>query len=186
MLSEDSGGLTAMSSLVLRELKQQDEKAFFKAIEQTQATDPNFAHYYTKGMSFEQYLRVLASVKLGFEIPKDHVPASVLYAFVGDWIVGRLTMRYNLNDPMGHVAGHIGYIVVPEFRKRGYSLEMLKQGLEVAKRADMPKILLTCDANDEASKKTIERAGGQFENTYQDASLKVPKSRFWVDFNKLY
>ena len=85
-----------LPQLVVRELTASDSEAFKKALEQSAATDPNFAHYYEKGMSFEQYLYLLNSVKLGFELPVGHIPATILYAFIGDWIVGRLTLRYNL------------------------------------------------------------------------------------------
>lgn len=132
------------TQLVVRELTTSDNEAFKKALEQTADSDPNFAHYYEKGMSFEQYLYLLNSVKLGFELPVGHVPATVLYAFIGDWIVGRLTLRYNLNEDMVNSVGHIGVNVIPDFRKRGYASEMMKLGLSIANRADMPRILLTC------------------------------------------
>lgn len=170
------------TQLTVRDLTIQDEKAFQKALQQTDATDPNFAHYYTKGMRFEQYLYVLNSVKLGFELPKDHVPANIVYGFVGDSIVGRLTLRYNLNEEMVNTAGHVGIVVVPEFRKRGYGTAMMKQGLEIAKRADMPRILLTCDDGNESQTKLIEKCGGKLENVYTDPTLKVAKRRYWFLF----
>lgn len=172
---------TASTALVLRELNLNDETAFKKAIEQT-PEDPNFAHYYDKGMSFNQYLYILNSVKLGFELPTGHVPATVLYAFLGEWIVGRLTLRYNLSEEMINTAGHIGVVVIPEFRKRGYATQIIQQGLSIARRADMPRILLTCSDTAEVPRKLIEKCGASLENTYMDPVEKNLKRRYWVNF----
>ncbi|MCM0606506.1 MAG: GNAT family N-acetyltransferase [Xanthomonadaceae bacterium] len=169
------------STLVVRELTQLDEAAFKKAIEQT-PSDPNFAHYYDKGITFDQYLYILNSVKLGYELPLGHVPAAVMYAFVGGDIVGRLTLRFDLNEEMINTAGHIGVIVIPDQRKKGYATEIMKQGLSIAKRADMPRILLTCSDSAEVPRKLIEKCGGTLENTYMDPVEKALKRRYWVSF----
>lgn len=169
------------STLVVRELTKQDEAAFKKAIEQT-PSDPNFAHYYDKGITFDKYLYILSSVKLGYELPPGHVPAVILYGFVGNTIVGRLTLRFDLNEEMINTAGHIGVVVVPDYRKKGYATEIMKQGLAIAKKADMPRILLTCSDTAEVPRKLIEKCGGALENTYMDPVAKDLKRRYWVNF----
>lgn len=171
------------STFTLRELNKNDEAAFNKAIEQT-PSDPNFAHYYDKGISFDRYLYILNSVKLGFELPPDHVPATILYGFQDGNIVGRLTLRYNLNEEMQNTVGHIGVIVIPDYRKQGFATQMMKQGLEIAQRADMPRILLTCSDDAETPRKLIEKCGGVLENTYMDQAEKKLKRRYWVDFSR--
>lgn len=87
---------------------------------------------------------------------------------------------------MVNSVGHIGVNVIPDFRKRGYASEMMKLGLSIANRADMPRILLTCldGAAGEIPQKLIEKSGGVLETTYTDPTTKTPMRRYWVNFIK--
>jgi predicted acetyltransferase len=52
----------------------------------------------------------------GVNLPSpNHVSSTFLFAFVGDRIVGRASIRHSLNEFLQRVGGHIGYVVVPEF-----------------------------------------------------------------------
>ena len=70
-------------------------------------------------MPFGRYLEMLAEQARGEHLPPGHVASTFLFAFAGTRIVGRVSIRHALNPYLERVGGHIGYVVVPEFRRQG-------------------------------------------------------------------
>ena len=60
-----------------------------------------------------------------------------------------------------HVLGHIGYNVVEWKRRRGYASWALRTILPEATTRGLSYVELTCDADNVASRKVIESAGGE-------------------------
>jgi len=169
-------------SLVLRWPSLDDEAELLRAHRATTPEVPNFLHYYEEGMPLERYRVVLERCARGEQLPPNHVPSTFLLAFEGPRIVGRLVVRHTLNDFLLRLGGHIGYVVVKEFRGRGYATEILRQGLELARRdLGLNRVLLTCDDDNVASIKTIEKLGGVLENVVTEPNLAKPKRRYWID-----
>jgi predicted acetyltransferase len=164
----------------LRMLRYEDEAAFLRAYAATKFSDPNFAHYYLDGMPFRDYVDLLARYRLGQSLPRSQVPSTFLLAFVEGEIVGRLSLRHGLNDFLLTVGGHIGYIVLPEYRRRGYATEMLRRSLPMARNLGIDRVLLTCDDGNIASRRTIEKCGGVYENSYEGPLAAHPKRRYWI------
>ena len=122
------------SHLTLRRPREDEEEEFLRAHRATSPEVPSFLHYYEDGMPFRRYLDVLADQEHGVDMPTaNHVPSTFLFAFVGNRIVGRASIRHALNEFLHRVGGHIGYVVVPEFRRRGYATEILRQSLQIAR-----------------------------------------------------
>jgi len=168
--------------VILRKLTKNDETPFIVAIACTRASDPNFAFYYDPSIPFADYIFGLDEKTRGIGLPEGHVPNTLLFGFVGDTIVGRLSIRHTLNQFLATIGGHIGYVTVPEFRRCGYATEMLRQALPIAKILGLTKVLLTCDEGNMGSSKTIERCGGVYENTVEglESGKHVRKQRFWI------
>jgi predicted acetyltransferase len=107
------------------------------------------------------------------------VPATLLVAEVEGEIVGRVSIRHELNDTLLRVGGHIGYGVRPQHRRRGYATEMLRQSLIVAHSLGIDPVLVTCDEDNAGSMAVIERCGGLLEGT-----VEIPgaprKRRYWI------
>ncbi|WP_203755881.1 GNAT family N-acetyltransferase [Cellulomonas chitinilytica] len=126
------------------------------------------------------YLAHLDRERDGVGLPPGWVPATFLVADVDGVIVGRVSVRHELNEWLTRVGGHIGYAVRPAFRRRGYATEILRQSLAVARSVGVAAALVTCDDDNVASARTIERCGGVLE----DVALVeggTPKRRYWVD-----
>jgi predicted acetyltransferase len=133
-------------------------------------------------MPFRRYRDVLAEQQRGIDLPLNHVPSTFLFAFLGSRIVGRVSIRHSLNESLQRIGGHIGYVVVPEFRRRGYATEILARALQIARDvAGIRHVLVTCDDDNIGSIRTIEKNGGRLENIISGHDLKKPKRRYWID-----
>jgi predicted acetyltransferase len=167
--------------LVLRVPNQSEEAEFLHAHRATSPTVRHFLHYYEEGMSFSRYLEVLAEQERGENLPPNHVPATFLFAFAGTRIVGRVSIRHALTPFLERFGGHIGYVVVPEHRRQGYATAILRQSLQIARqKLGLRHVLVTCDADNVGSIKTIEKNGGVLESVVTVPDGDKPKRRYWI------
>lgn len=97
-------------------------------------------------------------------------------------IVGITDLRHHIDHPiLGTWGGHTGYTVRPSERGKGYAGEMLRLNILNAQAMGISKMLVTCNADNKASEKTIISNGGVFEKTIEvDGSL---LKRFWIDIS---
>lgn len=170
------------SDLTLRLPCEDEEEEFLRAHRSTSPGYPSFLHFYQEGMAFGRYLEMLAEQERGINVPADHVPTTFLFAFVAGRIVGRVSIRHWLTPRMERTAGHIGYVVVPEFRRLGYATQILKQALLIARdQLGLRRVLVTCDDGNVASSRTIEKCGGLLEDVVDGPDLEKPKRRYWIE-----
>jgi predicted acetyltransferase len=174
---------TAMNDpLTLRVPREDEEEEFLAAHRATSPEVPYFLHYYTEGMPFRDYLQTLSDQQRGVNVSPTFVPATFWFAFVGPRIVGRISIRHRLNPSLEREGGHLGYVVVPEFRRRGYATEILRQGLQIlSARHGVHRVLVTCDDDNLGSISTIEKNGGQLENVLSGAEFPKAKRRYWIN-----
>ena len=81
-------------------------------------------------------------------------------------IVGIIDLRHTLNEFLKDF-GNCGYSVRPSERRKGYATEMLRQVLEVAKKAGLKEVHLSVERSNEASVKTIVKNGGVYERSFE-------------------
>jgi predicted acetyltransferase len=92
----------------------------------------------------------------------------------GDEWLGRLSIRHALTPALLELGGHIGYMVRPSARRKGYATQMLTQSLPIAAGLGIDPALVTCDNDNDASRKVIQAAGGEFDDERHG------KLRYWV------
>ena len=165
-----------MPTIVLRRLSGTDEPEFIRAYRAAIPDSANFLHYYEDGMPLARYLEVLDERDRGLNLPPGHVPSTFLFAFDGPTIVGRVAIRHSLTESLRLVGGHIGYVVVPAYRRRGYATAMLGLAVQYAHETlGLERVLVTCDDDNVGSIKAIERNGG-----VRDEAVGVPNvRRYW-------
>lgn len=174
------------SELELRPLRLSDEVSFRAAVtEMRQEQIPwEFALGWAKEDSFETYVHKNELWARGEELPSNFVPAGFYVGVVEGEIVGRVSIRFQLNDFLAKVGGHIGYGVRPSQRRKGYATRMLELAIPIARQNGIARALLTTDLNNVVSCKVIERCGGVFESIVEHPEYGTPKRRYWIDTSR--
>ena len=113
-------------------------------------------------------------------VPEGWVPASQFACVRDGRIVGMIQVRHELNDYLREYGGHIGYSVRPDERKKGYASLMLKEVLPYCRAIGLDRVLITCDADNEGSRKTILKNGGEYESTIHESDEGVDIERYWI------
>ena len=158
-----------------------DDEVEFVAAHQAMAEEGfTFGLNYEPGQSWSAYLQQLDGHRRGTRLPDGWVPMIFLVAEVAGRLVGRSSIRQELNDRLIREGGHIGYGVLKEYRRRGYATEILRQSLIVARAVGVDRVLVTCDDDNLGSATVIERCGGVFDSlsTAEDGHT---VRRYWID-----
>ncbi len=73
-------------------------------------------------------------------------------------VIGQIDIRIGHNSNTFY-GGNIGYGVDVDYRGNGYASKAVRLLLEVAKMHHMEKLIITCNPENTASRKTAEKAG---------------------------
>ncbi len=165
-------------SLRLRPPRIDDEADVVAAQEELAADDFEFA-FRQPGQSFAEFVQAVEDHRRGRNLEPDRVESTWLLADVDGAVVGRSSIRFELNDFLRAKGGHIGYAVRPAHRRRGYANEILRQSLIVARAGGVGRALVTCDDDNIGSATVIEANGGVLEDIVDDDG--VPLRRYWID-----
>jgi predicted acetyltransferase len=103
------------------------------------------------------------------------VPSTAYWYVAGRDYLGTLVIRHRLTPELTRVGGHIGYHVVPRWRRQGHATRMLAAGLAECRALGLDRVLVTCDVSNEPSRRVILANGGVPDvQSGQEA-------RFWID-----
>ncbi len=130
------------------------------------------------------YFKKCENSRNGLNLPKEHVPSSLLWITSGEKIVAIADIRHTLNDYLRNVeGGHIAYEVVPSFRGKGLMNKIGKMLLSYAKENfSIQEALITCREKNIPSHKIIvklmqEMGGHPDTDTLVDGAV---EKRYWI------
>lgn len=93
-------------------------------------------------------------------------------------IIGMTNIRHSLENGFEISGGHIGYSIRPSERKKGYGNIILALALNYCKTLGIKNVLVTCNKENNASKKVILNNGGKYENEIEENGEII--ERFWI------
>jgi len=130
---------------------------------------------------FADYVKELRDWSRGSGPPTGSVPGSMFWLVEGDRFIGKVEIRHRLTEALRLRGGHVGYAIRPTERHRGYGRMVLSLALRPCLDLGLPKILLTCDTTNEASRRIIESNGGVLEDVIYLPGQPAGVMRYWID-----
>ncbi|HEY3737197.1 MAG TPA: GNAT family N-acetyltransferase [Jatrophihabitans sp.] len=170
-----------MSPLVLRPYRIEDETEALAAQDELALDDFQFLLFRDDSSSWQQYVRRLELDRYGIDLPPGRVRNAQLAAEADGVLVGRTSIRFQLDDWLRQFGGHIGYGVRPGYRRRGFATEILRQSLVIARAGGVGDVLICCHDANAGSAAVIEVAGGVLEGTVHDATGELIR-RYWIAY----
>lgn len=124
---------------------------------------------------FEKY----ENYRKGRNLKPNRVPADYYWLVDKDreYFIGEISIRHSLSDALRAYGGNIGYGVRYREWGKGYGTQMLKFALERAKDLGLDRILVTCDDDNPASARVIEKNGLKMEDKIRCDGVLV--RRYW-------
>lgn len=166
--------------MILRPLGIKDREEAMRAHQELALEDFTFLlNAFDEHESWEIYVDRVISGSRDQDLTVGRVPATYLVAEVDGQIVGRVSIRHELNEYLRMRGGHIGFGVRPEFRRRGFATEILLEALGIARGLGIEKVLVTCDDTNSASRRVIEKCGGVLENIVEMENVEKFR-RYWI------
>ncbi len=165
------------------------EKSFRAGFSELETEADKLAWIYLGELGYSKYFQVPFSEYVQMLLDRETQPSvgfvcdTVYWGVCENEVVGRISIRHELNEFLKKFGGHIGYIVRPSFRGHGLATEMLKRALLTNRAQTIGQLLLTCDDNNLASEKVIRKAGGVFQDSIEIGPDKARKKRFWIMTN---
>jgi len=96
-------------------------------------------------------------------------------------ILGESRLRHSLTPALEHHGGHIGYVIRPSQRRKGYGTLILALTLEKARALGIQRVRITCDTDNTGSVRIIEKNGGILSaQVISERSGKLI-SQYWID-----
>ena len=110
-----------------------------------------------------------------FAISLDDAPI----ALIDDVVVAIVHIRHTLNDALLQQGGHVGYSTHPAYQGWGIATRVLAFAVRTLNEMGVHKVLVTCQHDNLASARVIEKNGGILENILTKSNG-VQVSRYWI------
>jgi predicted acetyltransferase len=133
------------------------------------------------GISYDEYMKKALPELISYEHPVNmpdwFVPESRYYLWDGNLLVGEFRIRHYLTEALRNGAGHIGYSVRKDLRRKGYGTEGLRLTIQIAREIiHEDEIYLRVNKDNIASQKVMLNNGAHLVS--EDEShyfMRIPK-----------
>ena len=182
---EHSDAQSDDGSLVLRGFAEIDESAFLEYISAWELSGEVIVPSATRrdGRSFDQMMKKWVEDETDAAVARGFVPATLFFLQgTAGRLLGAIHFRHYLNDRLKANGGHIGYGVRPSERKKGYARVMLTLLFKKLADRNVERVLITCDDENAASARVIEKCGGVLEGKV--VFEEVLTRRYWITIQR--
>ncbi len=124
---------------------------------------------------FESYVEGLLAESRGAGLSEGRVPMTTYWLFEDGLPVGISRFNHMLTPELLREGGHVSYAIRPSARGKGLGTRILELTLQKVKDFVSGRVLLTCDTDNDRSKKVIEHNGGISEVSQDNSIL-----RYWI------
>jgi predicted acetyltransferase len=171
-----------MDNLVLVEPKTELKIAFQEMVLEYRAAGEYYTHHETALSDFVVFMAGIQSLLKGTNLPPNLVPMTTYWLVKDKEIVlGESRLRHRLTPALQNEGGHIGYAIRPAQRRKGYGTCILKLTLEKAREMGLDRVLVTCDTDNLASARIIEKNGGALAGYGISPQSGIQVSQYWID-----
>ncbi|KGE17076.1 GNAT family N-acetyltransferase [Paenibacillus wynnii] len=162
--------------IMLKELRKSEDTQIFEMIREIGPGENGFVNslkvdnedaFNTKLIRNYEYSQ-------GLNLLPCHVPQTLYWLYINERPVGYGKLRHFLNDSLLEHGGHIGYVIRPSERNKGYGKILLRELIKEAIYKKIDQVLLTCDERNYPSRKIIEYNYGQLEE------IKDGTCKYWI------
>lgn len=132
--------------------------------------------------NFSAYIQYLENNSKGIDLKPGFVPATTFWLVAQrKLILGESQLRHWLVPNLEHRGGHIGYMIRPLQRSKGYGTQILAMTLEKASNIGLSRVLLTCNQDNLASARIIQKNQGKLASEGFLENSDTVISRYWID-----
>ncbi len=134
----------------------------------------------------QDWIAFLNKLKDPSTVPQGRVQLTQ-YMFVREEdqkIVGMINIRHHLNAYLERYGGHIGCSIAPSERHKEYATLMLKMALSKCRELGIDRVLVTCNDDNEGSRRIILKCGGIYESVVYDSAEDEYVERYWIDLSE--
>jgi predicted acetyltransferase len=119
------------------------------------------------------YVKRLKTFSQGIGLAEGVVPESTYWLVRdGTTFVGFSRLRHRLVPALEHHGGHVGYAIHPSERRKGHGTRILALTLDKAREMGLDRLLVTCDTDNVASVRVIEKNGGRHQYRLRRLALR--------------
>jgi len=172
-----------MTGLKLVKPSRKYGRSWEKALAEFEAEERSgFWNFPEKPKNIAEYIKRDKNYSKGLDLPSHMVQATTFWLVENDEFIGHVNIRHELNKRLKIIGGNIGYTIRPEYRGKGYGTKLLTLALQKAQKIGLKRALLTCDDDNLASARIIEKHNGIWERTFEVDGRLI--RHYWIDLKK--
>ena len=92
----------------------------------------------------------------GINLPEGFISHITYWLIEDEKYIGSVDIRLGLSGQLQEYGGVCGIVIVPEFRGKGNGIKALKLAFEKMRELKISPVVLTCEEDNEPSKRTLE------------------------------
>jgi len=167
-------------NIELIELKPNERLDIFEMIVEIGHGENGFMNslYSESVEGFQELITRNYEISRSVNLPEGYVPQTLYWLYINGKPVGYGKLRHFLNDKLKEHGGHIGYVIRPTERGKGFGTIILRELLQEASKKGIDSVLLTCNEDNAASRRIIESNSGELNEISQGVC------KYWINLKR--